>query len=50
METLTEIGTRHNADKATWHKFTEIYETYYGSLRNDKIRLLEIGVFIKYVV
>lgn len=45
METLTEIGTRCKTDKATKHKFTQIYEEYYRPFRNEKVRLLEIGIF-----
>jgi len=45
MKTLTEIGTQCKTDKATWHKFTDLYENYYGSFRKDPIRLLEIGVY-----
>ena len=45
METLTEIGTRCKTDKATTHSFTEVYEKYFDSFKNEKIRLLEIGIF-----
>lgn len=44
METLTEIGTRCKTDKATTHSFTKTYEKYFDSLKNEKVRLLEIGI------
>lgn len=43
-KTLTEIGIHHGTDKATFHKFTEIYETYFNSIRNKKLNILEIGI------
>lgn len=45
VESLTEIGTRYKTDKATTHSFTEVYEKYFDSFKNEKIRLLEIGIF-----
>jgi len=44
MHTLTEIGIRYNTDKATLHKFTDFYENQLSHLKNDSIKLLEIGV------
>lgn len=45
MKTLTEIGKDHNTDKATYHNFTEFYDTYFSSLRNESFKILEIGIF-----
>lgn len=46
MGTLKEIGTRHRTDKVTVHKFTGLYEDYYSSFRNDKVKILEIGIYM----
>lgn len=45
MSTLTEIGTKHKTDKASWHKFTDLYDDYFKHLRHQPIKILEIGVF-----
>ncbi len=50
MNTLTEspslweIGQRHQSDKSTKHYFTIAYELFLYSLRQQPVRLLEIGV------
>jgi len=43
MERLTEIGLKHNTDKAYEHSFTEVYEGYFKKFTNPSI--LEIGVY-----
>jgi hypothetical protein len=45
MKTLTELGLYYNTDKATYHHFTEIYETYFSTLKEKKLNILEIGIF-----
>lgn len=43
--TLDAICEKNSADKcAKWHGYAEIYERYFGHLRDEPIRLLEIGV------
>jgi hypothetical protein len=45
MESLDEIALRHGTDKASnKNAFTHIYERLIEPLRNEPIRLLEIGV------
>lgn len=39
---LTELGIKHNTDKATYHLFTEIYDDFFQKFKNPSI--LEIGV------
>lgn len=40
--TLTELGILYGTDKATYHNFTDFYES---ELKNDKVRMmLEIGI------
>ena len=43
MGRLTDIGLKHNTDKAYVHNFTEAYEAYFSKYTNPKI--LEIGVY-----
>lgn len=45
MKTLTELGIHYKTDKATYHNFTEIYETYFSKLREKQLNILEIGIF-----
>lgn len=45
MKTLTEIGKSFNTDKATHHNFTEFYDLYFNSLRNEYFNILEIGIW-----
>tara|TARA_R110000824_G_scaffold54535_6_gene150491 strand:- start:13166 stop:13909 length:744 start_codon:yes stop_codon:yes gene_type:complete len=43
---LTNIGIKHHADKATWHKFTHVYSKlfeYLGYTRDSEFTLLELG-------
>jgi hypothetical protein len=43
MDRLTEIGLKHNTDKAYGHGFTSVYNTYFEQYTNP--RILEIGVY-----
>ena len=43
MGRLTELGFKHQTDKAYVHSFTEVYEDYFKNYTNPKI--LEIGVY-----
>ena len=45
MKTLTQIGNETKTDKATYHNFTEFYDRYFSSLRNESLKILEIGIF-----
>jgi predicted O-methyltransferase YrrM len=43
---LETIGRRCGTDKsAGWHGYLEFYERFFASLRDQPVRLLEIGVF-----
>ena len=44
--TLHELGIHHHTDKAVYHLFTVIYDTWFSKLRDEQIRLLEIGVLL----
>jgi hypothetical protein len=44
--TLHELGIHHHTDKAVYHLFTVIYDTWFSQLRDEQIRLLEIGVLL----
>jgi hypothetical protein len=46
MNTLTDIGIKYRTDKATFHNFTPIYENVLNHLRNEKIKFLEIGIWM----
>ena len=43
METLHEIGLRHNTDKATYHGYTALYAELLDPLRKTKATILELG-------
>lgn len=43
--TLHEIGLKHGTDKATHHQFLDFYEQHIGHLRDEPVKLLEIGFF-----
>lgn len=44
MQTLDQIAIRHKTDKSSLHHgYTEIYEKYFGPLRNSEFTLLELG-------
>jgi demethylmacrocin O-methyltransferase len=42
MKKLTEIGIKHNTDKATYHLYTDHYDEIFAQYNNP--RILEIGV------
>jgi len=44
QETLTNIGLTYGTNKATHHKYTEIYDKLFTHLRNEPIDFLELGV------
>lgn len=43
-KTLTEIGRKHNTDKATYHLFTDFYEQEFNKRNFVPKRILEIGI------
>ena len=44
--TLDEIGLKYGTDKAScYHDYLNFYETFFAKLRNEKLQILEIGVF-----
>lgn len=43
MKRLTEIGLKYGTDKATYHSFTDVYDTYFSKYESP--RILEIGVY-----
>lgn len=42
--TWREIAEKHGTDKVTTHSYWYMYEKYLNSLRNKKIKMLEIGL------
>lgn len=52
MASLTELANKYGTDKGTFgpsqeweiHNYTDIYEAYLGHLRNEPVRLLEVGL------
>lgn len=42
--TLHEIGLKYGTDKSTNHNFTPSYDSHLSHLRDQNIRLLEIGI------
>jgi hypothetical protein len=42
--TLHEIGLKYGTDKSTNHNFTPAYDAHLSPLRNQNIKLLEIGI------
>lgn len=42
---LHEIGLKNKTDKSLHHNFMNFYESHIGFLKNEKIKLLEIGYF-----
>jgi hypothetical protein len=42
--TLHEIGLKYGTDKSTNHNFTPTYDSHLSELRNNKLRLLEVGI------
>jgi hypothetical protein len=45
QKSLTEIGILYNTDKAKDHKFTEFYDNKFSSIRNNNLKILEIGIW-----
>ena len=47
--TLTEIANKLGTDKGTvhheHHSYTEIYEKFFNPIKNNKIKMMEIGVY-----
>ncbi len=42
---LDDIAQKYNTDKSSlWHNYTEKYEQYFSVLREQKIKILEIGI------
>jgi hypothetical protein len=41
---LTEIALKYKTDKATTHSYTQHYDFHFERLRNENIKLLEIGI------
>jgi len=44
MDLLTEIGTKYGTDKVN-HKFTQVYDEYFKLIREQKLNILEIGIW-----
>lgn len=42
--TLTDIGQAFDCDKITRHHFDSAYERHFGELRDQSLRILEIGI------
>jgi hypothetical protein len=43
--TLDEIAIKYNTDKSSlFHNYTEKYDKYFSGMRNEKIKVLEIGI------
>jgi predicted O-methyltransferase YrrM len=46
MKNLSELAKQFKTDKGVgFHDYTEVYDTYLNSLKNEKLNFLEIGVF-----
>lgn len=43
MDSLHDLGIKHNTDKATYHGYTHLYGELLAPLRTKKITLLELG-------
>ena len=43
---LTELGFKYGTDKASVHQFTKIYDEYFKPIKQEKLKLLEVGVLI----
>ncbi|MGI4860055.1 MAG: hypothetical protein ACRYHA_24645 [Janthinobacterium lividum] len=43
-KSLGEIGVRHGSDKFTRHRFESVYERFMSPLRDQPLRILEIGI------
>jgi 8-demethyl-8-(2-methoxy-alpha-L-rhamnosyl)tetracenomycin-C 3'-O-methyltransferase len=46
MPTLDELALKHGTDKASdGHGYTAVYEKLFGHLRDEPVKLLELGVY-----
>jgi hypothetical protein len=41
---LQEIGYKYQTDKATHHRFCDVYDRYLSNIKNEKLVFLEIGI------
>jgi len=48
MNELGKIFTKHGADKASKHKYHEIYEPLFAPKKDEEINFLEIGIWMGY--
>ncbi|MCC6323470.1 class I SAM-dependent methyltransferase [Candidatus Nomurabacteria bacterium] len=45
MKTLDDIALGYKTDKSSmWHNYTKLYALYFDPIRNEKLKILEIGV------
>lgn len=44
MRTLHEIGMETGTDKAIYHGFTHVYDNIFSPIRNENLKLLEVGI------
>lgn len=45
MKTLNEIALGYKTDKSNmWHNYTKLYSVYFEPIRQEKLRILEIGI------
>lgn len=44
MNSLYSLGIKYNTDKSTYHEYTKFYETFLEKYRNDKLKILEVGI------
>ena len=49
MTDLTKLANYHHSDKGTTadskHGFTEIYDQFFSNFRNEKVNILEVGIY-----
>lgn len=43
--TLEQLFDKHQCDKSSKHRYHEIYESYFAPVRQEPIKILEIGVY-----
>ncbi len=41
---LTQLGIEHGTDKATFHRYTEVYQKYFDRYQFEPTKLLEVGI------
>lgn len=44
MSLLTQLGFQYKTDKAFWHRYTDIYETWFSKYKDSATNILEIGI------